>query len=95
MGSEREQIDVWLEQNCGVGLPHEHANDLSTALHGLAYVLRQIESASTYKVFIGQTGPATSSIRWALDYFAAKAIEEQKRPDHLPTERTDNGGQHE
>lgn len=82
--TERETIDQWLTANCGKGLPHEDAHDLPTALHGLAYLLRQIESASTYKVFIGQVGPATSSLRWVLDYLAADAIQrgEHRRDEH-------------
>lgn len=70
----REQLDAWLEANCGRGVPFDKATNLQTALHGLSYILRQIESTNTYRPFIGQCGPATSSLRWALDHFALLAL---------------------
>lgn len=70
----REAIDAWLEANCGAGIPFAEATDRTSMLHGLAYVLRQIESTSSYKVHIGQCGPATSALRMALDFFAQAAL---------------------
>jgi len=70
----REEIDAWLEANCGRGLPYADATDEPTMLHGLAYILRQIEGTNSYKVLIGQSGPATTALRMALDHFAADAI---------------------
>lgn len=70
----REEIDAWLEANCGKGLPFKEATDQASMLHGLAYVLRQIESTNKYMVNIGQTGPAVSALRMALDHFARAAI---------------------
>lgn len=70
----REQMDAWLEANCGAGLPYAEATDDAGMLHGLAYVLRQIESSSTYRPHIGQCTPATSALRMALDHFARAAL---------------------
>lgn len=73
----RKQIDAWLERNCGTGIPFEEASDTKTMLHGLAYILRQIESTDRYMVSIGQTTPATSSLRMALDNFAIDALKDE------------------
>lgn len=70
----REAIDTWLTANCGVGIPYNEATDLGSMLHGIAYILRQIEGTKTYKVNIGQVGPATSALRMALDHFATEAL---------------------
>jgi hypothetical protein len=70
----RDELNAWLTDNCGRGLPFGEATDLPSALHGLAYVLRQIECSKTYKVNIGQCVSATTAIRWVLDYFAAQAL---------------------
>jgi len=69
-GVEQEAIDAWLAQNCGTGLPYGEATDDAGMLHGLAYVLRQIEGTASYKVHIGQCNSATSAIRRALEHFA-------------------------
>lgn len=74
---DRQSIDAWLEKNCGVGIPYQNATDTASMLHGLAYVLRQIESTNRYMVNIGQTGPATSALRMALDHFALSALSAQ------------------
>lgn len=74
-----EQITDWLTENCGRGLPFDNATDLPTALHGLAYVLRQIEGTNTYRPMIGQTGPARSSIRWILEYVARHELNAEKQ----------------
>lgn len=73
-----EQMTDWLVENCGRGLPYEKATDLPSALHGLAYVLRQIEGTNSYNVHIGQSGPAASAIRWALYHFAEQALRGQE-----------------
>lgn len=73
-GLDREAIDAWLRANCGNGLPYGEAYDQASMLHGLAYVLRQIESTDSYKVNIGQCTSATSALRMALDHFAAAAL---------------------
>lgn len=70
----REDIDAWLKDNCGVGIPFKDATDSASMLHGLAYILRQIESTNKYMVYIGQTGPATSALLMALDRFAVEAL---------------------
>ncbi len=70
----KEQIHEWLVENCGRGLPYAEASDLPTALHGLSYVLRQIEGTSKYMVNIGQAGPASTSIRWILEHIAKDAL---------------------
>lgn len=75
----REQIDSWLTENCGKGLPHGDAHDEKTMLHGLSYVLRQIENEVTYRPRIGQTNSATSSLRMALDKFAIAALAGQEK----------------
>lgn len=74
-GADRAEIDAWLTENCGKGIPYADAVDLKTALHGLAYILRQVESTNSYKVFIGQCGPAMTALRWTLDHLARQAIE--------------------
>lgn len=74
MEPTREQLDEWLRQNCGADIPHGEATDEASMLHGLAYVLRQIEGTSSYKVNIGQTVSARSALRMALDHFARKAL---------------------
>jgi hypothetical protein len=79
----REELDNWLEANCGNGLPYGEATDQASMLHGLAYVLRQIEGTNRYMVNIGQTSSATSAIRMALDRFAAEAI--KSAPPDPPT----------
>jgi len=71
---EQERIDAWLSANCGTGLPYVEATDDASMLHGLAYVLRQIEGNTSYKVHIGQSGPAASAIRRALEQHARAAI---------------------
>lgn len=81
----RAELDQWLLENCGRGLPYEKATDLHTALHGLAYVLRQIEGTHKYTVNIGQCGPATTALRWALDYIARNEL------GSTPTKDTPNG----
>lgn len=70
----RVQLDAWLSENCGSGIPHGEATNEASMLHGLAYVLRQIESTDSYRPNIGQTNSATSALRMALDHFAAAAI---------------------
>lgn len=65
-----DDVSAWLTENCGRGLPFADATDLPTALHGLAYTLRQIEGTNSYRPHIGQCGPASTSIRWALEYIA-------------------------
>ena len=72
----RDQIDAWLEANCGKGIPYGDATDQASMLHGLAYVLRQIESTDSYRPFIGQCNSATSSLRMALDHFAVTALKD-------------------
>ncbi len=75
-----DEIHAWLTENCGRGLPYDDATDLPSALHGLSYLLRQIEGTNSYKVHIGQAGPAASAIRWALYHFAQQAIEAETIP---------------
>jgi hypothetical protein len=70
----RDAIDAWLSTHCGAGIPFKDARDEASMLHGLAYVLRQIEGTNKYTVNIGQTGPATSALRMALDHFAIRAL---------------------
>lgn len=70
----RAEIDAYLQEACGKGIPYAEATDHASMMHGLAYILRQIEGTSSYKVNIGQTGPATSSLRMALDHFARAAL---------------------
>ena len=77
-GPTRQELDEWLVHNCAAGIPYGDATDMSGALHGLAYVLRQIEGTSSYKVHIGQCNSATSSLRWALDFIARAAIAKAK-----------------
>lgn len=43
-------------------------------LHGLAYVLRQIEGTESYRPHIGQTTSARTALRLALDHFATEAL---------------------
>lgn len=69
-----EQMQDWLVANCGKGLPYGEAKDRAGMLHGLAYVLRQIEGTNSYKVNIGQCNSATSAIRMALEHFAREAL---------------------
>lgn len=76
----REEIDAWLKANCGVGIPFKDATDNASMLHGLAYILRQIEGTNKYMVNIGQTGPATSALRMALDRFAVAALSAEGQP---------------
>lgn len=76
----REQMDEWLAANCGRGLPHGEAKDGVAMLHGLAYLLRQIEGTNSYKVNIGQCVSATSALRMALDHFAKQALCLQPQP---------------
>lgn len=76
MEPTRDQLDEWLTANCGKGLPHGEATDEASMLHGLSYVLRQIENTSTYRPHIGQCTSATSALRMALDHFARKALSE-------------------
>lgn len=72
---KREDLDEWLTKNCGNGLPFfGEASSEEQMLHGLAYVLRQIEGTNRYMVHIGQTTAATSSLRMALDHFAMLAL---------------------
>jgi hypothetical protein len=52
----------------------DEVQSLPEALHGLAYIQRQILSTNSYKVHIGQCTAAVSSIQWMLDYFAKVAI---------------------
>lgn len=70
----REELNEWLTANCGRGLPYAVATDEATMLHGLAYILRQIEGTASYKVHIGQTMEARSALRMALDHFARQAL---------------------
>jgi hypothetical protein len=77
---DSEAIDAWLSANCGTGVPYREATNLKTMLHGLAYVLRQIESSKTYKVSIGQVGSVTSALRMALSHFATVALSEKMAP---------------
>jgi hypothetical protein len=72
-------LDAWLAENCGRGLPHGEVTDLKGALHALAYVARQINSTSSYKVHIGQCVSATTGIQWVLNHFARAAL--NTRPD--------------
>lgn len=72
----RDELDHWLRENCGTDIPHGEAVDMKSMLHGLAYILRQIEGTSTYRPHIGQVTSATSSLRMALDHFATKALSE-------------------
>lgn len=76
--AELDEIHVWLTENCGRGLPHGPKTDLAGALHGLSYVLRQIEGTNSYKVHIGQCESAATAIRWTLYHFAAQAIEARR-----------------
>lgn len=69
-----EQLGDWLVENCGKGIPHGEARDRAGMLHGLAYVLRQIEGTNSYTVHIGQCNSATSAIRMALNHFAREAL---------------------
>lgn len=76
----REEINAWLTANCGTGLPYSSATDQAGMLHGLAYILRQIEGTNNYDVRIGQTNAATSALRLALDHFAIAALTTQGKP---------------
>lgn len=78
-GMRREQLDAWLAENCGAGLPHGEATDESGMLHALAYILRQIEGTNSYYAHIGQTNSATSGLRMALDHFATEALAARRR----------------
>lgn len=89
----REAIEDWLVENCGRGLPYVTATDLPTALHGLAYTLRQIELSRTYRPHIGQQGPAASAIRWALEYIAAREM--PRDSDEQPQAEDPKGLDHE
>ena len=71
---DREQVNAWLTEHCGRGLPYDIAHDLDSALHGAAYTVRQIEGTLKYTVHIGQSGPASSGIRWLMDYVAHNEI---------------------
>lgn len=72
---ERERIDSWLTEHCGKGTPmFKEATTRDEALHGLAYILRQIEGTNSYRVNIGQTNEARSAIRWMLDHIAKEAL---------------------
>lgn len=77
---ERATLDAWLEANCGVGVPYDDATDEAGMLHGLAYVLRQIEGTNKYMVNIGQTNSATTALRMALDHFARRALASTQAP---------------
>lgn len=70
----RQQMDEWLAANCGTGLPMGEATDEASMLHGLSYVLRQIEGTDSYRPHIGQVVAARSAIRMALDHFARAAL---------------------
>jgi hypothetical protein len=70
----RDEIDSWLEKHCGKGIPYGEASDDASMLHGLAYVLRRIESTDRYMVNIGQKSSAESALRMALDHFAVAAL---------------------
>jgi len=70
----REELSAWLTANCGIGIPYGPATDEASMLHGLAYVLRQIEGTNKYDVRIGQTNSATTALRMALDHFACAAL---------------------
>jgi hypothetical protein len=76
----REQLDAWLTENCGIGLPHGEAETFEQMLHGLAYVHRQIACSRTYKVHIGQCVSAESALRMALDHFARQALTRVVQP---------------
>lgn len=67
-------ISEWLVTNCGKGLPYREAIDLNSALHGAAYVLRQIEHSPRYEVNIGQHTSAATGIRWLLEYVARNEL---------------------
>lgn len=71
---ELSEVHQWLTDNCGRGLPYVNATDLATALHGTAYVLGQIERTTKYMVNIGQSGPASSGLRYLLEYVARNEI---------------------
>jgi hypothetical protein len=73
-GFTRERLDEWLRANCGTGLPHGEATTEAQMLHGLAYVLRQIEGTDSYRPHIGQSVSAASALRMALDHFASLAL---------------------
>lgn len=73
-GEDEEAVEKWLEENCGRGIPHGEATDTASMLHGLAYILRQIEATDTYRPNIGQTVSATSALRMALRHFARAAL---------------------
>lgn len=81
MGLTREQLDEWLEKNCGNGIPHGEATDTESMLHGLAYILRQIEGTDRYMVNIGQTTSARTALRMALDHFATTELARRSSPD--------------
>lgn len=69
-----DEIDNWLVENCGRGIPFENATDEQTMLHGLAYLLRQLSACPGYKPNVGQIGPATTAVNMALRTFARQAI---------------------
>ena len=77
-GLTREELDTWLRANCGSDIPFGDATDDKSMLHGLAYVLRQIERTDKYTVNIGQKSSATTALRMALDHFASQAISKAK-----------------
>ena len=71
----REEMDAWLTVNCGSGVPFfGEAKTQTDALHGLAYVQRQILATNTYRPLIGQSNAAASALQWALDHFAREAL---------------------
>lgn len=79
----RTEIDAYLEEACGKGIPYVEATDQASMMHGLAYILRQIEGTNSYKVNIGQTGPATSALRMALTRFAEQALTANETTDAM------------
>lgn len=77
----REAMNAYLTDACGKGVPHfEQAETLEQALHGLAYIQRQILSTNTYRPHIGQCNAAVSSLQWALDYFARDHLTRPEAP---------------
>lgn len=86
----REACLVWLQNNCGAGLPYNEAESLKDALHGTAYVLRQIESSPRYEVNIGQRISATTSLRWLLEYVARNELSTEAQSAEIARLRAEN-----
>lgn len=86
----RDACLVWLQNNCGAGLPYGEATGLKDALHGTAYVLRQIESSPRYEVNIGQCVSATTSLRWLLEYVARNELTTEAQSAEIARLRAEN-----